>query len=240
MLDPGWTCPQNKDSRTFKELCMKNRPLDSKFLHNYFGNKFGCKSTLHFPYSFATIDAMQLRCSKHWASNQSYTAPNYIAEEFIHKPLVMHKLLHQTQLIFENNVMQCVIIIGPMELSSFVCVAFGCSLKVMFRRHGATCKSGHHKGYPTTDRESFGKLCCILRTSGVNTKTLYKPGKPNLPPIVFFLCGSSLLWRRKTPHVTGAVVYGFLFPMSATENLVRCPMHDHPGHATFGSLTGSA
>ena len=43
------------------------------------------------------IDVMQFWCSKHWASNQSYTALNYIVDKLIHKPLSMQTItLHQT------------------------------------------------------------------------------------------------------------------------------------------------
>ena len=35
------------------------------------------------------IDVMYLWCSKHWASSQSYTALNYIADKLIHNSLLM-------------------------------------------------------------------------------------------------------------------------------------------------------
>ena len=65
--------------------------------------------------------------------------------------------------------------------------------------------------------ENFSGLKEELSRSVVDTNTLWKPGKPYLPP-KSFLCGPHFFRQRKVLHWSRAV-YAFFFPVSGTWTL---------------------
>ena len=102
-----------------------------------------------------------------------------------------------------------------------------------FRTKTTTTRSEKKKTYTTTtERKSFGELFWPKRKLSrpvVNTKTLWKPGKPYLPP-KSFLCGPHFFRQRKFCTGAGRCMLSFSQEIAKIVNYYAVVFFRRPPH----------